>query len=140
MSPQHDCVSLCQQDWVANMIDGELFRQNHKKEYEEEWMAKNRGAIFHHQADEVALADDELVFRQELKDKKLAKKNPQQYCADRCIATGNCDVYEDMFDLSADEVLQFCSDCVLVDELDPDHEECDIPVSFFDLGVDKLKP
>jgi len=28
------------------------------------------------------------------KDEKMADNNPQRYCADRCVATGNCDVYE----------------------------------------------
>ena len=125
------------EDWVADMIDGEVYRQSHKKEFEQKWMEKNRGAILHQLSfgnDFASLEEEEQVFRQELKDKRLAETNPQQYCADRCIATGNCDVYEDIFHFSPEEVIQFCSDCVLATE----EEECEIPDAFFDL--DLLKP
>ena len=40
--------------------------------------------------------DDRDNFRQHAKDEKMAINNPEQYCADRCLATGNCDVYEDL--------------------------------------------
>ena len=29
----------------------------------------------------------------------MANDDPMRYCADRCVSTGNCDVFEDMFDL-----------------------------------------
>lgn len=123
------------------MIDGELFRQGHKKDFEAEWMEKNRDALLHTlNKDEpaVAMDDEKLNFRELMRDKKMASKDPMRYCADRCIATGNCDVYEDVFDYSPEEVIAFCNDCVLVDEIDPEHEECSIPDAFYDL--DKLKP
>ena len=129
-------------DWVANMIDNELYRQTHKKDFEAEWMAKNRDALLHQlNRDEPAAAtiqDEQLNFREKLRDKRMAEKSPQQYCADRCIATGNCDVYEDIFNFSPEEVIEFCNDCVLVDEEDPEHEECEIPDTFYD--IDSLKP
>jgi hypothetical protein len=85
---------------IADMIDGERFRQEHVKDFEREWMEKNRAAILSRLNDESrAVPDDEEPaqdMRQLARDRNLAKKNPQQYCADRCIATGNCDVYEDM--------------------------------------------
>lgn len=92
------------EDWVADMIDGELWRENHKAEFERAWMEKNRGAVLqsmnansNHQGVIEQLANEQAVDQRQLvKDKKLAQSNPQQYCADRCIATGYCEVYEDM--------------------------------------------
>lgn len=93
-------TTLYLEDWVADMIDGELHRQGHKTEYENAWMAKNRGAVLQslNVGGTTAMLDEDRIqeFRQIEKDKRLAKRNPQQYCADRCIATGNCDVYEDL--------------------------------------------
>jgi hypothetical protein len=89
--------------WVADMIDNELFREQHKDDYERAWMEKNRAAVlqgFQPSNDSNLLATmdmDGSDARQKLKDSKLARENPQQYCADRCVATGHCDVYEDMY-------------------------------------------
>lgn len=33
------------------------------------------------------------------KDKRMARVDPARYCADRCVATGNCEVWEDMFEM-----------------------------------------
>ena len=130
------------EDWVADMIDHELYRQGHKKEFEQEWMEKNRGAVMHQLSkdDETTpfMEDEQENFRQTLKDKKLAKSDPQRYCADRCITTGNCDVYEDIFEFSPEEVLEFCSDCVLATDEEGDADDCAIPDAFYDL--DSLKP
>lgn len=93
------------EDHIADMIDGELWRQGHKAEYEKEWMEKNRGAVLQSlgggnsgvSADYQSLMlDDREEFRQHAKDKKMAKDNPEKYCADRCLSTGNCDIYEDL--------------------------------------------
>lgn len=85
------------EDHIADMIDGELYRQQHKKEFEEAWMRKNRGAILQQLNSGVSmLEEEETDFRQYAKDRKLAGEDPARYCADRCIATGNCDVYEDL--------------------------------------------
>ena len=89
------------EDDIAEMIDRELYRQGHKAEFEKEWMEKNRGAVLHSLGggDEktgMLLEEPEEDVRQARKDRLLANKNPQQYCADRCIATGNCEVYEDL--------------------------------------------
>ncbi len=46
----------------------------------------------------------------------MAHDDPQRYCADRCVSTGNCDVFEDLYSLTPQEVLSFCKDCVLSDE------------------------
>lgn len=121
------------EDWVADMIDDELHRQGNKKEYEKEWMEKNRNTILHeikkNQATEnpSLLNDESDNMRQKLKDRKMALNDPTRYCADRCVTTGNCDAYEDFFDLDATEVIEFCNDCVLSE----DEEPCDIPEAFF---------
>jgi hypothetical protein len=91
------------EDWVADLIDGELFRQGHKDEFDKEWMEKNRGKMFYHMQSiggEALMAaaeiDNQEDFRMHAKDQKLAVLDPQKYCADRCITTGNCDIYEDL--------------------------------------------
>lgn len=94
-------TALFLEDDIADMIDKELQRQKHLKEFENEWMEKNKGAVLQKLNDDymITMEEDELRqnFRQKLKDKKLAEKDPYAYCADRCIATGNCDVYEDLY-------------------------------------------
>lgn len=94
-------TTLYLEGWVADMIDDELYRQKHKKEYEAEWMNKNKNSILQTLNDGLTTMfhddDSQSNFREHIKDIKLAKRNPQQYCADRCIATGNCDIYEDVY-------------------------------------------
>ena len=119
---------------IADSIDYEFYRQHHKKEFENEWMEKNRAAVLHslHTGEEHIMVSDleeqHEQLRQFAKDKRLAKDDPRRYCADRCLSTGNCDVYEDIFDLSPTQVLQFCSECVLGDGEEP----CDLPDGFYD--------
>lgn len=70
-------------------------------------MQKNKPAILQRMDDAVSSStidaltsmDSDTVYnvRQLLRDQKLARANPQQYCADRCIATGYCDVFEDLY-------------------------------------------
>merc|ERR1711982_106626 len=45
--------------------------------------------------------------RQFTRDKRLADSNPEKYCADRCLSTGSCEVYEDFFKMSAEQVVVF---------------------------------
>jgi hypothetical protein len=134
------------EDRIANLIDGEVYRQHHKKEYEQAWMDKNRGAMLHHLNDgqSSSLMEDDAVvdLRQHRKDQRMATHEPARYCADRCISTGNCDVFEDFFHFSPTQVMQFCDECVLSDGEEP----CDLPDDFYDLGSlstsynGKLKP
>lgn len=82
---------------IADMIDNELHRLHHKKDFEREWMEKNRQAVvasFENPLPEPVVDTD---FRQRRKDESLARKDPARYCADRCVSTGNCDVYEDLY-------------------------------------------
>ncbi len=62
------------------------------------------------------------------KDRRMARDDPMRYCADRCVSTGNCQVWEDMFELSAKEVMEFCEECVLSEEEEP----CDVPEKFIE--------
>ena len=90
---------------VADMIDQEYYRQHHKEEYHERWMVQHQSQLkttttteaadtYHNDNDN----DDKMWNRRQfLRDEKLARTDPQQYCRDRCIATGYCDVYEDLY-------------------------------------------
>lgn len=90
------------EDEIADMIDKELYRQQHLKDFENEWMEKNKEAVLLRlNSDDymMGMGEEDLRenFRQMQKDKKLASKDPYAYCAERCITTGNCDVYEDLY-------------------------------------------
>ena len=89
-------TTLFLEDWIADMIDQEIYHQAHKKEYENAWMEKNRAAVFAKMESDFMYREDTSDFVMHQKDTKLAKNDPQKYCADRCIATGNCDIYEDL--------------------------------------------
>lgn len=103
-------------------------------------MDKNRNQILHHVPAFVEGEETDMSeFRQAAKDRKLARQDPQRYCADRCVATGNCDVYEDIFELTPQEVLSFCNDCVLNESEDAD-SECVIPDAFYEFGDQGLSP
>jgi hypothetical protein len=52
------------------------------------------------------------------RDAKLAKENPKAWCADRCLATGHCEVLEDIYDMSSQQVMSFCDHCAGEDECD----------------------
>ena len=64
--------ALFLEDWVAEMIDGELHRQAHKKDYEKEWMEKNRAAVFHRMETDFVNTQDP-----EAKDFQMYKKGCQ---------------------------------------------------------------
>eukprot|EP00980_Cylindrotheca_fusiformis_P027646 scaffold21722_cov54-Cylindrotheca_fusiformis.AAC.1 len=64
-------------------------------------MEKNRAAVVQRMESNFSPApnDDEVLEvdkRQRRRDEKLASSSPEKYCADRCVSTGNCDVYEDL--------------------------------------------
>ncbi|ACI65322.1 predicted protein [Phaeodactylum tricornutum CCAP 1055/1] len=103
--PSVSSTRIFLEDHIADLIDHELYREQHRKDFEREWMEKNRGAVLSRLRDDQAVmmepTDD---LRQVRKDQKLAKDDPARYCADRCLATGNCDVYEDMY-------VPTCRDC-----------------------------
>jgi len=113
-------------------IDKELYRQNHMHEFEKEWNDKTHAIVEQTLSREMNLESESFMTddtpRQKAKDKRLAKNDPQRYCADRCVSTGNCDVYEDIYKMSAEQVISFCEECVLSDEEEP----CDVPEAMFE--------
>ena len=85
------------EDHIAKLIDDELYREQHQAEFEEQWMEKNREAIFHSMhSTYIPESEEPENFRLHAKDRAMAIKHPEQYCMDRCISTGNCDIYEDL--------------------------------------------
>jgi hypothetical protein len=46
------------------------------------------------------------------RDRMLVAKDATAWCADRCLATGHCEVLEDFFKMSTAEVVNFCENCV----------------------------
>lgn len=121
---------------IADMIDGEAKRLTNIGSWREEQAEKIKkgkepslpqGFDFNSVGDFGPNADaaSKIQLR---KDKRMARDDPQKYCADRCVATGNCEVWEDMFDMHADEVQQFCTECVLSEEEEP----CEIPEKFIE--------
>jgi len=131
------CDSLNRNIALSYRIDKELYRQKHKDEFEKEWIQKTHAIVEQTLKKEINLENDSFLMedtpRQKAKDKRLAKNDPQRYCADRCVATGNCDVYEDIYKMSPQEVVAFCEECVLSD----DEEPCDVPEAMYD-GVDNF--
>jgi len=130
-------------DWVAEMIDGELYRQDHHKEYEAAWMEKNKGAVVSRLSDERSTTtglypsqmvgdDDRESFVEHRRDERMAFLKPEKYCADRCIATGNCDILEDFYELGPQDVLKFCEECVLNFDDVEDNLGCDVPDAFYE--------
>jgi hypothetical protein len=139
------------EDHIANMIDNELKRLNSKDIIESKWNDSQRAW-----SAEVKPTPDNYDFQAEYfdmmsprdilgfssgvdrtkdtssprrrKDEKMAEDDPMRYCADRCVTTGNCDVFEDMFDMDPTEVITFCKECVLSEEEEP----CDVPVNLFE--------
>jgi hypothetical protein len=91
------------EDRIARMIDREYYREQHLSEFESEWMKQNREAVLHglrdtadpYMATHIDSPDQE--FRERARDRMLAIKEPERYCADRCMSTGNCDIYEDLY-------------------------------------------
>ncbi|KAL3816159.1 hypothetical protein ACHAXA_001646 [Cyclostephanos tholiformis] len=121
---------------IADMIDNEHERQRNIDQWrlkQTEKLNKLReptlpsGFDFNTPAD-LKINGDAAMKVQMRKDRRMAKDDPSRYCADRCVSTGNCQVWEDMFDMDADEVQKFCKECVL----SLDEEPCDIPEKFIE--------
>mmetsp|Transcript_17534 Transcript_17534/g.27499 ORF Transcript_17534/g.27499 Transcript_17534/m.27499 type:complete len:171 (+) Transcript_17534:119-631(+) len=123
---------------IADMIDNEVDRLRniglwHQKEAEKhkKWKEMEpslpKGFDFN-SVDEFQPTSDASKKIQMRKDRRMARDDPMRYCADRCVSTGNCQVWEDMFELSAKEVMTFCEECVLSEEEEP----CDVPEKFIE--------
>jgi hypothetical protein len=96
------------EDRIARMIDQEYYREQHPSEYESQWMKQNRDSILHGMHDVVYdssvdsytvthVDSPEQEFRERARDRMMASQNPERYCADRCLSTGNCDIFEDLY-------------------------------------------
>ena len=128
------------------MIDNELYRQQHHEEYEAAWMEKNKGAVISSLSDSTSSsvgiypsqmmdANDRESFAEHKRDERMAFLKPDKYCADRCIATGNCDILEDFYELGPEDVLKFCEECVLnfeSESFDQEHSDCNVPEAFYE--------
>lgn len=95
-------TKLYLEDHIARMIDAELQRLQHKNEIDRAWHQKNEKFIERDiptgfDFEERTMMENVLGPRQRRKDKALARDDPQAYCADRCVSTGNCEVFEDMY-------------------------------------------
>mmetsp|Transcript_1992 Transcript_1992/g.2489 ORF Transcript_1992/g.2489 Transcript_1992/m.2489 type:complete len:172 (-) Transcript_1992:177-692(-) len=130
------------EDKIADMIDNELVRLRTKEQTDAQKNARTQAALtpdlptgFDFQFDEGIMANDVDSLRM-VKDRRLAENDPARYCADRCVSTGFCDVFEEFFDFSPQEVMSFCTECVLSE----DDEPCDIPDKFYGNDDDGLQP
>ena len=101
-SPTHSLIHIHTHfGSFIHRIDDQFFRQTHHDEVEAVFRQKNSKY-----SDEILPADfeldghmmEDLLSSRELqKDLNMARKNPMAYCADRCLETGNCDVFESMY-------------------------------------------
>ena len=58
---------------------------------------------------EPMMTGDQLrTTAQKLRDERLAQDDLSAWCADRCLATGYCDVVEDMLQMTTKQVQAFC--------------------------------
>lgn len=136
-APSSRVVTLLNLDnHIADMIDAEVDRLQdigkwRRQQAEKLNKAKDpaipQGFDFNSGADLQPNADAAKKIQMR-KDKRMARDDPARYCADRCVATGNCEVWEDMFEMAATEVQQFCTECVLSEEEEP----CDVPEKFIE--------
>lgn len=139
---QESSTRLYLEDHIADMIDLELLRLTNKREYEKQRREKNKAVAEQSLPSNFESGDFFNVFKsnpdqesiEKRRDRRMATNSPEQYCADRCVSTGHCDVYEDMFEMGPEEVIKFCKECVLSD----DEEPCDIPDKMLDSDHPKL--
>lgn len=124
------CVHFRIDNEVARLRDIGLWRQK-EAEKRKKWAKMEpslpQGFDFNN-INEYQPTSDASKKIQMRKDRRMARDDPMRYCADRCVSTGNCQVWEDMFDLSAKEVMKFCEECVLSEEEEP----CDVPEKFLE--------
>mmetsp|Transcript_7744 Transcript_7744/g.32034 ORF Transcript_7744/g.32034 Transcript_7744/m.32034 type:complete len:140 (-) Transcript_7744:274-693(-) len=61
-------------------------------------------------------------------EKRQAIENTANWCLERCIKLGHCEVFEDLNKMTTAQVQDFCKACILEGENTPD--ECDISFMF----------
>ncbi|KAL9186157.1 hypothetical protein ACHAXT_005395 [Thalassiosira profunda] len=134
--PSRATTRLHLENHIAEMIDEEMERLKNLqfwRRQQDEKARKGRepsipqGFDFNSPGDfqQNAGAAQKIQMR---KDKRMARDDPARYCADRCVSTGNCQVWEEMFEMAPAEVQKFCKDCVLSE----DEEPCDVPEKFIE--------
>mmetsp|Transcript_35958 Transcript_35958/g.70767 ORF Transcript_35958/g.70767 Transcript_35958/m.70767 type:complete len:180 (-) Transcript_35958:241-780(-) len=126
-SPTISSTALGISKQLAQKIDEYYYYQEHKKEVDEKAQQRILQYLDPHLPmglDAVDLTVAALTPTQRVRDTKLVMKNPKSYCQDRCLATGFCDIFEDVFEFSQEEARQFCSECIISDEED---HLCDVP-------------
>ena len=121
-------TTLYLEDHIAKMIDNEMRRLYQKHETQSQWEAQQRelqneihglppnydfesefsdSTQYQNPASVQGFTSGvnrSISGPQRRKDEKLVEDDPMRYCADRCVSTGNCDVFEDMFEM----VSSFC--------------------------------
>jgi len=94
------CTKLFIDDTIAELIDGALYRQQHHKDVEKKWEEQNKKMLENEFMHELEHFEEESIGispRQRRKDLELAQTNPEAYCKDRCVAVGECEVFEDLY-------------------------------------------
>ena len=117
-------TTLYLEDHIAKMIDNEMRRLYQKHETQSQWEAQQRElqneihGLPENYDFESEFTTDSTQYQnpasvqgftsgvnrsisgpQRRKDEKMVEDDPMRYCADRCVSTGNCDVFEDMFEM-----------------------------------------
>merc|ERR550514_1095577 len=67
---------------------------------------------------EERIVEEEPIYStsRRMRDEKLAQKDTRAFCLDRCLATGYCDVLEDLLEMTTKQVQRFCDECAGDDE------------------------
>ena len=63
----------------------------------------------------MSIHDDMRTPVERMRDEKLAARDTRKWCLDRCLATGACEALEDLWQLSAAQVVKFCQQCAQED-------------------------
>jgi len=149
-SPARDSTTrIFLEDWVAKMIDGELERLNEgQQQYDKKTMEELKGAVLTRMNAGAAAnmggpdvvgypsmmmdENERQLFAEHKRDERMAFTKPEKYCADRCVATGNCDILEDFYELTPESVIQFCEECVLNFDVEEGEDDCEVPEAFYE--------
>ena len=125
LQQQSTTTALYLEDHIAKMIDNEMRRLYQKHETQSQWEAQQRqlqaeinGLPENYDFESEFTTDSTTQYQnpasvqgftsgvnrsisgpQRRKDEKMVEDDPMRYCADRCVSTGNCDVFEDMFEM-----------------------------------------
>lgn len=62
---------------------------------------------------------------QKARDKALANSDTRAWCVERCLATGHCEVAEDLWELSTEQVVMFCQECASKDGCELSYEKAE---------------